>query len=160
MTAIYASHCLEHVSHGWGHGIENTLAEWLRVLKSGGAALISVPDLRVLSSLFINETLSTSQRAHVMRMMYGGQVDPHDFHLVGFDRDLLAAYLSRAGFCEIKQVDGGFGLFKDSSNLHYLGQRISLNVMATACKESHEPWVTVNLANSLPVAATTTTVVR
>lgn len=60
-------------------------------------AFISVPDLRVLSSLFVNQTLTASQRFHVMRMMFGGQTDEHDFHRVGLDEEILAVYLTEVG---------------------------------------------------------------
>ena len=45
----------------------------------------------------------------------------------------------------MEPIHGGFGLFNDSSSLVYLGHNISLNVMATACKDSNEPWVSIKI---------------
>ncbi|CAM9656557.1 unnamed protein product, partial [Heterosigma akashiwo] len=66
-----------------------------------------------------------------MRVLYGGQVDAHDYHRAGFDEDLLTAYLAQAGFCEIQRVKS-FGLFRDSSELLFKGEEISLNILAKA----------------------------
>ena len=113
--------------------VMRTLLEWHRVLKAGGALFVSVPDLDVLVRLYQNETLSISDRFFVMRMIYGGQVDEHDFHYTGFDEDLLAQLLRAAGFCEVRRVDE-FGLYDDTSIMKKFGVPISLNVAATACK--------------------------
>lgn len=52
----------------------------------------------------------------------------------------------QAGFCEMMRVPS-FGLFEDASELSFLGQRISLNVMATACKDDTQPRVQISLGN-------------
>lgn len=52
----------------------------------------------------------------------------------------------QAGFCEMRRVPS-FGLFEDASELSFLGQRISLNVMATACKDDTQPRVQISLGN-------------
>jgi hypothetical protein len=49
----------------------------------------------------------------------------------------------QAGFCDLQRVQS-FGLFNDTSTLQYKGVGISLNVIATACKEG--PRIDVNLA--------------
>ena len=77
-------------------------------------------------------SLTLEQRLFVVRMIHGGQVDAHDFHLAGFDEGLLAALLVGAGFCDVRRV-AAFGLFDDTSALEYLGVPISLNLAATAC---------------------------
>lgn len=89
-----------------------------------------MPDLRVLSNLF-TETKDPQHKFHIMRMMFGGQTNEYDFHKVGFDRDILSAYLSTAGFSNVTIVDS-FNLFKDASELVVLGKAISLNVKALA----------------------------
>lgn len=59
-------------------------------------ALVAVPDLEVLARLFLDkELLSPQERYHVVRIMYGGQVDDHDFHRSGFDEIILAAFLQQ-----------------------------------------------------------------
>jgi predicted SAM-dependent methyltransferase len=124
---------LEHCHFGVGGEVAKTLNEWNRVLKRGGILYVAVPDLYILSSLFVDDSLTEQERFHVMWMMYGGQMDVYDVHKVGFSESSLTAFLSNAGFCNIKRVDD-FGLFRDSSVLEFKGRKISLNLMATACK--------------------------
>ena len=140
VTAIYASHVLEHASYrlprkgsteaqqqreqgqkqqwqqhenqgagtrvggarvplsarfgDWSTGeIAGALSEWHRVLKPGGALFVAVPDLATLVNMHRDESLSFADRYMVMRMMFGGQVDAHDFHYTGFNEDLLAHLL-------------------------------------------------------------------
>ena len=83
--------------------------------------------LKILARKYLDPSLDFNERFFVMRMMYGGQTDAHDFHRTGFDEDALALLLSVVGFCEVRRV-GKFGLFDDTSNAD-----ISLNVAATAC---------------------------
>ncbi|RHY34781.1 hypothetical protein DYB32_000665 [Aphanomyces invadans] len=149
VTAIYSSHALEHCGYGvHAADVSATLAEWHRVLKAGGALFLSVPDLSVLATLFVDPTLTPGQRFHVMRMMYGGQTDGHDFHKTGFDRVILDSFLTEAGFCNVTRVKS-FGLFQDTSDLVFQGKSISLNVVAKACKRGQVP-ISVNLPATSP----------
>jgi predicted O-linked N-acetylglucosamine transferase (SPINDLY family)/predicted SAM-dependent methyltransferase len=124
---IYASHVLEHL--GYIVDLPHALAEFSRVLKKGGAARISVPDLEVLCRLFLDPGHTADDRMHIMRMIFGGQTDPHDFHFVGLTFEFLSAYLSKAGFERVERVTD-FGLFEDASLIRFSGVRISLNVIA------------------------------
>jgi predicted SAM-dependent methyltransferase len=72
------------------------LREWHRVLAPGGRLYVSVPDLAVLAKLFLTEGLSLDDRLFVVRMIFGGHVDAHDYHQMGFDLDLLATFLREA----------------------------------------------------------------
>jgi predicted O-linked N-acetylglucosamine transferase (SPINDLY family)/predicted SAM-dependent methyltransferase len=126
VAEIYASHVVEHVPMA---ELPRTLAGFRRVLKPGGRAMISVPDLEVLSRLFLDNRGRTDERIMVMRMMFGGQTDPNDFHFVGFSYDILERLLRDAGFSRIERV-GDFGLFSDTSTLRFQGVPISLNVVA------------------------------
>lgn len=69
-------------------------------------------------------------KLHLMRIMFGGQVDEYDVHKVGFDADILAMYLEEVGFSHYEQVTQ-FGLFNDCSTIKILDTFISLNVIAT-----------------------------
>jgi predicted SAM-dependent methyltransferase len=124
---IYASHVLEHL--GYRKDLPRALAEWHRVLKVGGRAMISVPDFEVLCRLFLDPARDAEQRLHLMRVAFGGQLDPHDFHFVGLTMELLEKYLIRAGFSDVQRTDD-FGLFEDTSKQAFLGTPISLNVTA------------------------------
>lgn len=124
---IYASHVLEHL--GYQSELARTLGEFHRVLKPGGTLRASVPDLSTLCALFVDPALQFAERFHVMRMMFGGQLDPFDFHKVGLSEEFLAGYLTNAGFTEVERVDA-FGLFEDASSLVFKGRPISLNIAA------------------------------
>jgi len=126
---IYSSHTLEHFYYGLNNELVNTLKEWNRVLKPGGKVMISVPDLEVLSRLYIRNDLDFNQRFHIMRMMFGGQTNIYDVHKVGFDFMTLKVYLEKAGFQNINRVKE-FNLFKDCSSLKFLDTLISLNIVA------------------------------
>ncbi len=135
---IYASHVLEHL--GYQAELPGALSEFARVLVPGGRLRVSVPDLKILCALFMNDDLPLDARIRVMRMMYGGQLDKADFHYVGLDQTIFAAYLQDAGFAEITRVNA-FGLFVDTSCIHVNGQAISLNLEAIKPARTAEPKV-------------------
>ena len=125
-SEVYASHVFEHVKQST---IIQTLHGINRILKKGGRFYISVPDMDELCQLYLNKSLSFDQRWHVMRMMFGGQVDQFDFHYVGWNEDFLTAFLTNCGFRDIQKVDS-FGIFEDTSNFTPYGKLISLNLIA------------------------------
>lgn len=124
---IYTSHVLEHFSYQ--NELLGVLKEWHRVLNVGGSLFISVPDLPTLCRLYLQADLNGQERFQIMRMMFGGQVDPYDFHKVGLSWEVLAYYLQQAGF-EMAYPVERFGFFKDCSEIVVRGQLISLNVEA------------------------------
>ena len=124
---IYASHVLEHVPQG---GVAHTFAGLYRVLKRGGRLMVSVPDMDVLCRLFLRTDLAGGGRYEVMRMMFGGQTNAHDFHYFGWNLEFMRNFLEEAGFMSVETVES-FGLFQDTSEYKVLGERISLNVTAT-----------------------------
>jgi predicted SAM-dependent methyltransferase len=123
---IYASHVLEHVHQA---AVAPTLAGIYRVLKSKGKLMIAVPDMDVLCRMFLRTDLDMNAHFEVMRMMFGGQIDPHDFHFFGWNFEFMRHFLDDAGFIGVERVES-FGLFDDNSELRPLGERISLNVVA------------------------------
>jgi predicted SAM-dependent methyltransferase len=125
---VYASHVYEHL--GYQQELPRALAEIHRILKPGGILRIAVPDLEILCRLFIHPDLTLPERFHVMRMMFGGQIDPFDFHKVGLNWEILSDYLGRARFRTARRV-ASFELFQDCSVLRFAGHPISLNVEAT-----------------------------
>lgn len=124
---VYASHVYEHLAYQ--KELPAALAEVHRVLCPGGVFRVSVPDLETLCRLFLDPKRTPQERFHVMRMMFGGQMDGHDFHYVGLTAEFLAHFLAQAGFRQMKRVQQ-FGLFEDTSNLRVGGVLISLNVEA------------------------------
>jgi predicted SAM-dependent methyltransferase len=127
ISDVYASHVFEHVKQAY---VLDTLKEIWRILTPAGKFYISVPDLDVLCHTFINPVASPDIKFHVMRMMFGGQVDEHDFHFFGWNQLFLFDFLRKAGFSDAKRVES-FGLFNDTSDFKPYGFSISLNVIAT-----------------------------
>ena len=110
--------------------------EWNRVLVPGGKLYIGVPDLDVLAKLIIDKVkLTVEERFFVMRMIFGGHVDQHDYHVVGLNKDFLTKYLKASGYVNIQKVQG-FGLFNDTSASLFKGVPISLNMIAEKPKIS------------------------
>ena len=125
--AVYGSHVLEHV--GYQKALDETIRGIHRILKPGGKFFVSVPDLDVLCRLFVNEKLGVNDRFFVMRMMFGGQMDDHDFHYVGLNADFLAHFLQNGGFRGVYRVPE-LGIFDDTSSMRFHGVPISLNMVA------------------------------
>ena len=126
MEEIYASHILEHVRQC---DVENVLKSIYRILKTNGKFYISVPDLDVLCHTMLSPYFSLDVKHHIMRIIYGGQIDEFDFHYFGWNKLFLNSYLIKAGFLKHEKVEK-FELFDDTSNYSPYGFPISLNVIA------------------------------
>jgi predicted SAM-dependent methyltransferase len=128
-TDIYASHIVEHLDYAKSE-LLNTLKEWNRVLLPGGTLHISVPDLDILSRLFLEKDKhSLEERFFVMRMMFGGHIDKYDYHVVGLNQEFLGIFLRQAGYTNLRRV-ASFGIFQDTSAMVFKGVPISVNVTA------------------------------
>lgn len=128
ISEIYASHVYEHLSHN--NVLRRALCEAHRVLVPGGIFRVSVPDLEVLCRMFLIPGLRIEQRYRIMEMMFGGQLDEHDFHRIGLTWEFLDYFLKETGFQKIRRVPE-FGIFpNDCSGIRFLGQLISVNVEA------------------------------
>jgi len=135
VSVLYSSHTLEHTSLVRGE-TARALAEWHRVLRPGGLLFLSVPDLEMLARLYLRHSYPTALRDMLQHMIYGGQDDPFDYHLSGFDERVLRGLLLKAGFCEVERVET-FNVFPedfDASTVVWLFKKpISLNVVARPC---------------------------
>ena len=69
---VYASHVIEHVPQ---KKVNETLKGVYRILSENGKFYISVPDMDVLCKIFIDSKAPPDVKFHIMRMMFGGQVD-------------------------------------------------------------------------------------
>ena len=127
VTEVYASHVLEHLNYV--EELPHTLKEIHRILTPTGSLYISVPDLERLMKLFVQPEIGFSDRFMIMRMIFGGQTDAYDYHKVGLTFEILCQYLARAGFPYATRTPE-HGLFQDTSSMRFLGQLISLNVIA------------------------------
>lgn len=124
---IYASHVIEHL--GYQHELPAALKGVHRILKPGGVFRMSVPDLETLCKLFLHDGIDINGKFQIMRAMFGGQMDDHDFHKVGLTREFAQQYLGKAGFKTLRRVRE-FGIFDDASSLKVGGVLISLNLEA------------------------------
>ena len=124
---IYASHVIEHIDQ---KTVLNTLKGINRILKKNGNFYISVPDMDSLCHFFISPLADKKIKFHVMRMIFGGQIDEYDYHYFGWNFQFLHDYLNEANFSKVERVHS-FGLFNDTSDHKPYGFPISLNVIAT-----------------------------
>ena len=123
---VYASHVIEHVPQ---KKVNETLKGVYRILSENGKFYISVPDMDVLCKIFIDSKAPPDVKFHIMRMMFGGQVDEFDFHYFGWNFEFMRDFLTNAGFKRIEKVKS-FSLFNDTSDYAPYGEPISLNVIA------------------------------
>ena len=138
---IYASHIFEHL--GYFDELPPTLYEVSRVMRVGGILRVGVPDLDVLCKMMVTPGLDIGMRFHIMRIIYGGQSDPYDFHRVGYTFELLATFLNSYCFGQYQRVRS-FGLFKDCSEVTINNISISLNVNAIrqpGTPTKRAPWI-------------------
>lgn len=122
---IYFCHGLEHIPI---HAVEMTLAEWRRVLKSGGKLYLSVPDFEIFTRLYHNHEWALEEMQFALM---GGQDYRQNFHYSLWDHTLLSKKLFAAGFRNIHRYNPKNFLpkgFIDWSNRRMRGWQISLNM--------------------------------
>lgn len=99
---VWANHVLEHIR--WEE-TDETLEEWVRILKPGGLLKIGVPNLKALAERLLNGDLSPE----VLGGIYGDQQSSYwnaqqdvGVHLAGFTPQNLTDRLTRLGLTDIK----------------------------------------------------------
>jgi predicted SAM-dependent methyltransferase len=106
---IYSRHFIEHLTL---KEFIQTLAEWNRVLKTGGEVYIICPNLlwhmeQILSgsheSFYIKER-GLNDRYWGFGSLFGWQQDEFDVHKFGYYFELLRDILEEAGFGEIQNL--------------------------------------------------------
>lgn len=106
VDALWSSHNLEHL---FPHEVPQALAEFLRVLKPGGVAIVAVPDLQTAAAAVaedrIDQPLYESSLGPIqpLDLMYGysrALAEGHLFmaHRTGFTARSLGLALQSAGF--------------------------------------------------------------
>jgi len=120
VDAVWSAHNLEHL---FPHEVPRALAEFRRVLKPDGVAMLTLPDLQQVAELVAQDRLaepaylSPAGPITPLDMLYGhgasvaaGNVFMS--HRGGFTARTLEAALIGAGFAEVRVTrDGGFGLW-------------------------------------------------
>lgn len=124
-SEIYCSHVLQLVGQ---QEVLQCLKGLRRILQPGGKLYLSVPDLDVLAWLYANPRIEKMEKFHLMRAIYGRQIDNYDFSFTGFSLGFITDYLADAGFASVEQVPS-FGFFDDSSVMNISGLPISLNLI-------------------------------
>lgn len=116
VDAIWSSHNLEHLN---AYEVPIALAEFKRVLKPNGFALISVPDLRAVARHIANDQLTSTlyQSAAgpitALDVVFGHQASQaagNHFmaHRTGFTCSTLGQCLLNAGFKEVRVHEGRY----------------------------------------------------
>ena len=123
---IYASHVLEHFDYV--NVLQSVIKEWKRVLKPGGCAYISVPDMDTLCRLFLSNQLTMDQRFFIIKMIFGGHLDQYDYHMVGLNEEFLEYFFAEAGYVKIRRVES-FNIFSDTSEMRHMNVPISVNMI-------------------------------
>jgi predicted SAM-dependent methyltransferase len=106
VDAVFSSHNIEHL---YPHEVPLALAEFLRVLKSDGIAVITCPDLKSVCALIAEDKLTeaayTSPAGPIapIDILYGlrssmAQGNLYMAHRCGFTQKVLTATLQAAGF--------------------------------------------------------------
>ncbi len=114
--AIWSSHNIEHLH---GHEVPVTLAEFRRVLKPDGFALITCPDLQAVAADLIERGLDHKAydspagpiSVHDMMFGHGASIAAGNVfmaHRTGFTQERLGTVALDAGFTEIRVGSGGF----------------------------------------------------
>jgi SAM-dependent methyltransferase len=112
--AIWSSHNLEHLH---SHEIARAVAEFRRVLKPDGFALITCPDLEAVAELVVSGRAedaayqSPAGPITALDMLYGHsasieQGNPFMAHNTGFTADRLGRLLVDGGFAEALVIQG------------------------------------------------------
>ncbi|MCI2052931.1 MAG: methyltransferase domain-containing protein [Sphingobium sp.] len=107
--ALWTSHCIEHL---YQHQVVRALAEFRRVLKSDGFAIITVPDIQAIARYVaedrIMETIYESPAgpisAHDILFGHGKSVAEghlHMAHKTAFTPSSLIAAMQAAGFADL-----------------------------------------------------------
>jgi SAM-dependent methyltransferase len=114
VDAVWSSHNLEHLQR---HEVPLALAEFIRVLKPQGFLLLTLPDLRQVAQLVVEDRLedqaytSLSGPITALDMIFGhsaslAQGNPFMAHRTGFTARTLQQLLIQAGFVEITLRQG------------------------------------------------------
>lgn len=99
---ILASEILEHIPL---KDINNTLREWVRVLKKGGRMVIKCPNFNALAKEWLETPFSPANYGNLAQGIYGNQITDEEYHLAPITPEFLAYYLGALG------IKGKIGVF-------------------------------------------------
>jgi predicted SAM-dependent methyltransferase len=99
----YSSHFVEHL---FRRDAEHLLAEMYRVLKPGGIARISVPDLEIAVNLY---TAGEKERMLTQYFFIDDEDNHYSRHKYMYDFQMIELLLLRAGFREVRRCSFAHG---------------------------------------------------
>lgn len=119
VDAVFSSHNIEHL---YPHEVPQALAEFVRVLKSDGIAVITCPDLKSVCALIAEDKLTdpayTSPAGPIapLDILYGlrssmARGNLYMAHRCGFTQKVLTATLQAAGFKSVASMSRGYPYF-------------------------------------------------
>ena len=122
VDAVYSSHNLEHL---FAHEVPQALAEFFRVLKPGGFALITLPDLQAIARLIADDKLddpayvSAAGPITPLDMVYGyrryiAMGNTFMAHKTGFSAKTLGHALIAAGFATVHLAKADYTLWAEA----------------------------------------------
>jgi len=131
VDAVWSSHNIEHLE---GFQVDGALREIRRVLKPGGFALITLPDLQRIAELIAqgrgDDVMYTSPAGPItpLDMLFGHQAslargNHYMAHRTGFTAKRLGKMLAEAGFGEVRVLKGrSFDLWAVALNSNQLSE--------------------------------------
>jgi predicted SAM-dependent methyltransferase len=119
VDAVFSSHNIEHL---YPHEVPLALAEFLRVLKPSGTAVITCPDLKSVCALIAEDKLtdpayvSPAGPIAPLDILYGlrtsmAQGNLYMAHRCGFTQKVLSATLQASGFKSVATTARGYPYF-------------------------------------------------
>ena len=119
VDAVFSSHNIEHL---YPHEVPVALAEFLRVLKPDGIAVITCPDLKSVCALIAEDKLTeaayTSPAGPIapIDILYGlrssmAQGNLYMSHRCGFTQKVLTGTLQASGFKSVASMARGYPYF-------------------------------------------------
>ena len=137
---LFSSHMLEHVPH---FRMEKTIAEFNRIMKTGGTLRILVPNLKKIAEAYVNNDVSffsgskhysdhmgigasflrllispggqTLAISREMDEIFGGYA-----HLYSYDFEMLSTVLEKWGFDEIRECEPGCSKIEEMRDFQHV----------------------------------------
>jgi len=129
---IYASHVIEHIPR---KNVEQSLSEWLRVLKNGGVLRFGVPNFDALVEIY---NLSGKNTESIVNQLLGQDGEYDDHHTI-WNFEYAKKLLESVGFVDVKfwdpkQVEHHEFHDKTLREIEVGGKKISISLNIEATK--------------------------